>query len=122
MSRSEPAAVLTADRPEPPFCAALSRRAQVPYVLLEVPSNMILERVDARRWLARIVTTWGAIATLMTFIHSFEALVVARLLLGVAEAGFFPGRSHGVMRCRERALHERPQHDRVQPSDVHLCL
>jgi len=77
----------------------------VPYVLLEVPSNMILERVDARRWLARIVTTWGAIATLMTFIHSFEALVIARLLLGVAEAGFFPGRLHGVMRCRKRDLH-----------------
>lgn len=63
----------------------------VPYVLLEIPSNMILERVDARRWLARIIFTWGLIATLMLAIRSFTALVLARFLLGVAEAGFFPG-------------------------------
>lgn len=90
-------------------------------MLLEVPSNMILERVDARRWLARIVTTWGAIATLMTFIHSFEALVVARLLLGVAEAGFFPGQLRGVMRM-DQLMAKGPQHDLFQPSDAHLCL
>ena len=63
----------------------------VPYVALEIPSNMILERVDARRWLARIIFSWGLIATLMLAIRSFGALVLARFLLGVAEAGFFPG-------------------------------
>jgi MFS family permease len=59
----------------------------IPYVLLEVPSNMILERIDARRWLARIILTWGLISTLMLAITDYAGLLVARFLLGVAEAG-----------------------------------
>jgi MFS transporter, ACS family, tartrate transporter len=61
------------------------------YFLFEVPSNLILQRIGAKRWIARIMITWGAISALLMFTrgpHSFYAL---RFILGVAEAGFFPG-------------------------------
>lgn len=61
------------------------------YILLEVPSNLALHRFGARRWLARIMVTWGIVALLFTWVQNFEQLVVLRFLLGVAEAGFFPG-------------------------------
>jgi MFS family permease len=61
------------------------------YILLEVPSNMALHRFGARKWLARIMVTWGIVAALFTWVSSFEHLAVLRFLLGVAEAGFFPG-------------------------------
>ena len=61
------------------------------YILLEVPSNLALHRFGARRWLARIMVTWGIVAVLFTFVQSFTQLTVLRFLLGVAEAGFFPG-------------------------------
>lgn len=61
------------------------------YLMLEVPSNLALHRFGARRWLARIMVTWGAIATAMAFVPNATTLVVLRFLLGVAEAGFFPG-------------------------------
>ncbi|TVT52939.1 MFS transporter [Amycolatopsis rhizosphaerae] len=61
------------------------------YLLLEVPSNLALHRFGARRWLARIMITWGALATVMAFVPNATTLVVLRFLLGVAEAGFFPG-------------------------------
>ena len=61
------------------------------YCVFEVPSNMILERVGARRWIARIMITWGLVAMGTTFVHSAEAFMGARVLLGIAEAGFFPG-------------------------------
>jgi len=61
------------------------------YILLEVPSNLALHRFGARRWLARIMVTWGIVALLFTWVGNFEQLVVLRFLLGVAEAGFFPG-------------------------------
>jgi len=63
----------------------------VGYILLEVPSNLALHRFGARRWLARIMVTWGVVALLFTWVQNFEQLVVLRFLLGVAEAGFFPG-------------------------------
>ncbi|MDF2991719.1 MAG: permease of the major facilitator superfamily [Microbacterium sp.] len=63
----------------------------VGYILLEVPSNLALHRFGARRWLARIMVTWGIVALLFTWVQNFEQLVVLRFLLGVAEAGFFPG-------------------------------
>lgn len=63
----------------------------VTYILFEVPSNVILERVGARRWIARIMVTWGVIACGMAFIQSATQLYVMRLLLGAAEAGFTPG-------------------------------
>ncbi|WP_406693190.1 MFS transporter [Saccharopolyspora sp. ID03-671] len=61
------------------------------YLVLEVPSNLALHRFGARKWLARIMITWGIVATVMAFVPNATALVVLRFLLGVAEAGFFPG-------------------------------
>ena len=61
------------------------------YFVFQLPSNLLLERVGARRWLAALMVVWGAVSTSMIFVrtpHSFYAL---RFLLGVAEAGFFPG-------------------------------
>lgn len=63
----------------------------VTYILFEVPSNVILARVGARRWIARIMLTWGMIAAGMAFIHTAGQLYTMRLLLGAAEAGFTPG-------------------------------
>lgn len=63
----------------------------VGYCLLEVPSNLILARVGARRWIARIVISWGLIASAMTLMRTPAQFYALRLLLGVAEAGFFPG-------------------------------
>ncbi len=61
------------------------------YCLCEVPSNLILHRVGARRWIARIMMSWGAISVAMMFIQSTSAFYTLRFLLGAAEAGFFPG-------------------------------
>ena len=61
------------------------------YLTLEVPSNLALHRFGARRWLARIMITWGIIATVLAFVPNPTSLVIMRFLLGVAEAGFFPG-------------------------------
>ncbi|MGV6477423.1 MFS transporter [Azotobacter vinelandii] len=63
----------------------------VTYILLEVPSNLILSRVGARRWIARIMITWGLVAASMSLVRSADQLYVMRLLLGAAEAGFTPG-------------------------------
>lgn len=63
----------------------------VAYVLLEVPSNMILARVGARLWLARIAITWGLVTIATGFVYSVTQLYIARVLLGIAEAGLFPG-------------------------------
>ncbi|GAA2274828.1 MFS transporter [Streptomyces ruber] len=63
----------------------------VGYIVLEVPSNMALHRFGARRWLSRIMVTWGIVSLLFTWVSSSEQLYVLRFLLGVAEAGFFPG-------------------------------
>ena len=60
-------------------------------LVLEVPSNLALHRFGARKWLARIMITWGVVATVMAFAPNAATLVVLRFLLGVAEAGFFPG-------------------------------
>ncbi|MEU6918205.1 MFS transporter [Streptomyces olindensis] len=61
------------------------------YALFEVPSNMWLERFGARIWLTRIMITWGAVIVAMCFIHNVWMFYALRFLLGVAEAGFFPG-------------------------------
>lgn len=63
----------------------------VTYIIFEVPSNVILTKVGARRWIARIMVTWGIVATGMAFIHTPGQLYGMRLLLGTAEAGFTPG-------------------------------
>jgi D-galactonate transporter len=61
------------------------------YFLFEVPSNLILHRVGARRWIARIMITWGLVSTAMMFVTTPTMFYVLRFLLGIAEAGFFPG-------------------------------
>jgi MFS transporter, ACS family, tartrate transporter len=61
------------------------------YVTFEIPSNLIMERVGARRWIARIMITWGLISSCMMFVRSPLSFYALRFLLGVAEAGFFPG-------------------------------
>ena len=61
------------------------------YVIFEVPSNLILARVGARTWIARIMVSWGLLSAGMAFVSSPAQFYVMRFLLGVAEAGFFPG-------------------------------
>jgi ACS family tartrate transporter-like MFS transporter len=61
------------------------------YFLFEIPSNLILHRTGARIWIARILLTWGLVAAVTGLAHNARQLYVARFLLGVAEAGFFPG-------------------------------
>ena len=61
------------------------------YTLLEVPSNLMLARVGARLWIARIMLTWGVLSTSMIFVSSPASFYTLRFLLGAAEAGFFPG-------------------------------
>ena len=61
------------------------------YFIFEIPSNMILHRVGARLWIARIMITWGIVSGAMIFVDSPATFYVMRFLLGVAEAGFFPG-------------------------------
>lgn len=63
----------------------------ISYALLEVPSNLALARVGARRWLARIMITWGLIAMATAFVRTSQQFYLARFALGAAEAGFFPG-------------------------------
>jgi len=63
----------------------------VPYVLLELPSNLALARFGARLWIARIMFTWGLISDAHAFVWDSQSLYVARALLGAAEAGFVPG-------------------------------
>src|SRR4030095_2782063 len=61
------------------------------YFLFEVPSNLILARIGARVWIARIMITWGLISSAMAIVRSPAEFYALRFLLGVAEAGFFPG-------------------------------
>ncbi len=61
------------------------------YFLFEVPSNILLERVGARVWIARIMITWGLVSAAMALVGGTTSFYVTRFLLGLAEAGFFPG-------------------------------
>jgi sugar phosphate permease len=61
------------------------------YCLFEIPSNLMLHKLGARVWIARILITWGIVAALTGFVRSVSQLYVARFLLGLAEAGYFPG-------------------------------
>ena len=63
----------------------------VGYLLFEVPSNMLLRRFGARRWIARIMISWGLVSTLTAWVVGTWSFFAARILLGLAEAGFFPG-------------------------------
>lgn len=62
----------------------------VGYLLFEVPSNLVMQKVGARRWIARIMVTWGIISAAMMFVTSPSSFYIMRFLLGVAEAGFIP--------------------------------
>src|SRR5262245_49093347 len=61
------------------------------YLLFEIPSNLLLHKVGARIWIARILISWGIVAVLSGFVQNAPQLYVARFLLGVGEAGFYPG-------------------------------
>jgi ACS family tartrate transporter-like MFS transporter len=61
------------------------------YFLFEIPGTLLVETWSARKWLARIIISWGIIATLMGFIQTSTHFYAARFMLGAAEAGFFPG-------------------------------
>jgi MFS family permease len=63
----------------------------VSYFLFEVPSNLILQRVGVRRWISRIMISWGLVSAATAWVKTPEAFYALRFLLGVAEAGFFPG-------------------------------
>jgi ACS family tartrate transporter-like MFS transporter len=78
----------------------------VGYFLFEVPSNLILERVGARTWIARIMISWGVISSATMFVRDPTGFYLLRFGLGVAEAGFFPGMIHYLswwFPARERA-------------------
>src|SRR5437764_8051361 len=61
------------------------------YFFFQVPSNLVLERVGARRWIAVLMVTWGIISAAMSLVGSRQSFYALRFLLGAAEAGFFPG-------------------------------
>jgi D-galactonate transporter len=63
----------------------------IAYFFFEVPSNLILEKFGARKWIARIMVSWGILAGAMAFIGGETSFYIVRVLLGIAEAGFFPG-------------------------------
>jgi ACS family tartrate transporter-like MFS transporter len=61
------------------------------YFIFEIPSNLLLHKIGARVWIARILISWGIVAMLTGFVHSTHQLYIMRFLLGLAEAGYFPG-------------------------------
>src|ERR1700687_4833580 len=61
------------------------------YVILEIPGALIVERWSARKWIARIVISWGLVTVLMAFIHTAQQFYLVRFFVGAAEAGFLPG-------------------------------
>ena len=61
------------------------------YFIFEIPSNLIMQRVGARIWMARILVTWGLLSSATMFVNSVGTFYLLRFLLGLAEAGFFPG-------------------------------
>jgi predicted MFS family arabinose efflux permease len=63
----------------------------VGYILFEVPSNLLLRRFGARRWIARIMVSWGLVSAATMFAYDLWTFYALRILLGIAEAGFFPG-------------------------------
>jgi ACS family tartrate transporter-like MFS transporter len=61
------------------------------YFFFEIPSNLLLHKIGARVWIARILISWGIVAMLTGFVHTVHHLYIVRFLLGLAEAGYFPG-------------------------------
>ena len=86
----------------------------VGYFLFEIPSNLILAKVGARRWIARILLTWGIISGLTAFVWSANSFYAIRFLLGLAEAGYYPGIILFLTWWFPVAIplaHDRPVHD-----------
>jgi ACS family tartrate transporter-like MFS transporter len=77
------------------------------YAACEVPSNLMLYRFGARRWLSRIMITWGVIAMAMIFVRTPMQFYIVRFLLGVAEAGFFPGIVYTIFQWYPAAMRAR---------------
>ena len=77
------------------------------YVLFEVPSNLLLHRVGARVWLPRIMVTWGLVSAATAFVGNEFGFYAVRILLGIAEAGFFPGVIYFVSLWFPRAVRGR---------------
>lgn len=63
----------------------------IAYVVLEIPSNIVMKKVGARIWLARIAISWGIVTIITGFVQNTAQLYIARIMLGIAEAGLFPG-------------------------------
>jgi ACS family tartrate transporter-like MFS transporter len=63
----------------------------ISYSLFEIPSNLILHKVGARIWIARILIMWGIVAALTGFVRTMHQLYLVRFLFGMAEAGYYPG-------------------------------
>ena len=61
------------------------------YAIFEIPSNIMLHKVGARWWLARIMVSWGVVSACFMFVTGPTSFYILRILLGIAEAGFFPG-------------------------------
>ncbi|KAJ3330363.1 hypothetical protein HDU93_000430, partial [Gonapodya sp. JEL0774] len=61
------------------------------YIFLEIPSNLMLKRFGPARWMARIIVSWGIVAMCMAFCQNLAGLIVTRFMLGICEAGYFPG-------------------------------
>ena len=70
---------------------ALTSVFYLPYFLFEVPSNMLLNRYGARKWIARILITWGIVTCLAMWVHNYWQIAAVRFFLGMMEAGFLPG-------------------------------
>ena len=61
------------------------------YFIFEIPSNLIMAKVGARIWIARILFSWGLVAIAMAWVQGPRSFLIMRFILGIAEAGFFPG-------------------------------
>ncbi|KAF2161135.1 hypothetical protein M409DRAFT_37608 [Zasmidium cellare ATCC 36951] len=68
----------------------------VPYIIFEIPSNIVLKKVRPSLWLSFLVVSWGTIMTCMGAVQNFQGLLACRVLLGLAEAGFFPGAAYVI--------------------------
>lgn len=74
------------------------------YVLLEIPGAIIVERWSARKWIARIMISWGVVTIFTGFVHTAGQFYAARFFLGLAEASFFPGMIVYLTHCFPRAI------------------
>jgi sugar phosphate permease len=72
----------------------------ITYVAFEIPSNLILKKIRPSRWLPLIMVAWGTVMTCMGLVHSYQSLLVCRLLLGVTESGLFTGKYRSTSKMK----------------------